>query len=141
MMMRKIACGVGLSLALMFAVPAMAQNTAPLQGNWLGNGCFGQGGPFAVSYSIHGNSTTLHGMITNKHNIPMDSTAPASYRRVGNQTELLSETTSKNFKFVLRTTSEAGTLLGTMNGIKIELNRGPVSSLQQYYNAYANSCD
>src|ERR1700739_3563430 len=91
-MMRNTVGGVGLSLALLFVAPAMAQNTAPLQGNWLGNGCFGPGGPFSVSYSIHGNSTTLHGLITNKHNIPMDSTAPASYRLVGSQTELVSET-------------------------------------------------
>lgn len=141
MIIRKIACGAGLLLASSFAFPAAAQNTAPLQGNWLGNGCFGKGAPFAVSYSIHGNSTTLHGLITNKHNIPMDSTAPASYRAVGGQTELVSETQSKNFKFILRTTSQSGELLGTMNGLKIELNKGPVTSLQQYYNAYAGSCD
>ena len=141
MITRKIACGAGFSLALMFAVPAVAQNIAPLQGNWLGNGCFGKGGPFAVSYSIHGNSTTLHGMITNTHNIPMDSTAPASYRTVGGQTELVSETKSKNFKFVLRTTSRSGELSGTMNGLKIVLNKGPVASLPQYYTAYAGFCD
>ncbi len=141
MIIRKIVCSVGASSALMFVLPAVAQNTAPLQGNWLGNGCFGKGAPFAVSYTIRGNSTTLHGLITNKNNIPMDSTAPASYRMVGKQTEIFSETTSKNFKFIIRTTSESGTLSGTMNGMKIKLNRGPISSLPQYYNAYVHECD
>ena len=102
---------------------------------------FWKGRPFAVSYSIHGKSTTLNGLITNKYNIPMKSTAPATYRMVGKQTEIISETTSKNFKFIIRTTSESGTLSGTMNGMKIILNRGPISSLPQYYNAYAHACD
>jgi hypothetical protein len=140
-MIRKIVCIVVQSLALMFAVPAVAQNIPPLQGNWIGNGCFGKGAPFAVSYSIHGNSTTLNGLITNTHNIPMNSTAPASYRKAGNQTEISSETTSKNFKFIIRTTSESGTLSGIMNGMKIILNRGPISDLPKYYNAYAHACD
>ena len=141
MIIRNVVCVVVQLLALMFVVPAGAQNIAPLQGNWLGNGCFGKGAPFAVSYSIHGKSTTLHGLITNKHNIPMDSTAPASYRRVGSQTELYSETTSKNFKFVIQTTSRSGEVVGTMNGLKVVFNRGPVSSLPQYYNAYAHFCN
>ena len=141
MMIRKIVHSIGLSLALMFTVPAVAQNTAPLQGNWLGNGCFGKGAPFAISYSIRGDSTTFNGLITNTRNIPIDSTAPASYRLVGSQTELFSETTSKNFKFVIRTTSVSGELVGTMNGLKITLNHGPISDLLKYYNAYARWCD
>lgn len=141
MMIRKIVCSLAMSLALTFTVPAVAQNIAPLQGNWLGDGCFGKGAPFAVSYSIRGNSTTLNGLITNTHNIPMNSTAPASYRTVGNQTEVVSETAPKGFKFVIRTTSQSGVLSGTMNSMKVEFSHGPISDLQKFYNAYAHFCD
>lgn len=141
MKIRNVVCGVALALALMSATPAVAQNMAPLQGNWLGHGCFGKDAPFAVAYSIHGNSTTLNGLITNTHNIPMNSTAPASYRTLGNQTEMVSETKSKNFKFIIRTTSKSGVLAGIMNDLKVEFSRGPISDLQKFYNAYAHFCD
>lgn len=133
-------CGVVLSLALIFDMPAMAQDKAPFQGNWLGWGCFGKGAPIAVSFSVDGDSTTFNHMIDQSGYFTYESTVPASYRVSNGVTTVLSSHNS--IKFVLQVSSDDSNRLdGTMEDISLMFSHGPDRDLRAFADAYAPFCD
>jgi hypothetical protein len=125
-------------LALLLAVPATAQNKTPFQGDWLGWGCVGEGGPVAVSLSINNDLTTFNGLVLNPgtgvERDPMELTAPAHYSQSEISYNAVFENHGSKFTFALYVSSDNrvhGTLrvTGLDHDIPFKFSHGPNSDL------------
>lgn len=138
--MMKAFPGALLSLASILAMPAMAQDKTPFQGDWLGWGCFGKGAPLQVSFSIVADTAILHGLITNKRSYTFAKPADPVFYSALNGERSASFTFNKNgFKFVMSISSDRSTH-GKMDDTSLKFSHGPASDLQKFGNAHSPFC-
>jgi hypothetical protein len=136
--------GLLLSLLLITALSAKAQDKQPLQGNWLGRGC-GKDVAVAISYLINGDKTILEGMVLTpgRPNLNLNSISPASYRISNGQTAISSKNGSFAFDLRLAPDKTLSGIVKNSSGqsLSVQFERGPDGDLTKYANAYAHFCN
>jgi hypothetical protein len=127
-------------LFAVLALPVMAQDRTPLQGNWLGWGCYEDThNAVAVSFEVDGDTSTWHEMLDNKKHYVMEISSPNHYEVHNGKIGVISD--HKSFHFVLHmSTVDEGSVVGSMDKIDLKFSHGPNSDLHAFYDAYAHFC-
>lgn len=134
---------LALALLVTLALPVMAQDKKVLQGNWLGWGCYADTHKtFAISYSVSGDTTTLHELMDDKGRYPMEGTGPATYEVHDGKVGVISVIKGSGFRIVLHESTVAGDdgTYGSLDNLFVTYSHGSSSDLPMFYDAYADFC-